>query len=80
MVFGMGCVTCGGSGFRGRTAIGEAFLSTEVMLRAIAEEASAATLADLAVSDGFVSMAVDGCRKAVAGLTTIEEVVAAVHV
>lgn len=80
VMFGRGCPQCGDSGFRGRTAIGEAFLATEAMLRAIADGSSMAGLADLAAAAGFQSMAADGLAKAAAGLTTIDEVVTAVHV
>lgn len=80
VAFGKGCPDCGGTGFRGRTAIGEAFLADETMLRAIAERAPAGALADLARQSGFQAMAVDGYHKAALGLTTPGEVIAAVHV
>lgn len=76
----VGCVKCSGTGFKGRTAIGEAFLADETMLRAIADRASPGDLAVLAGRAGLVSMAVDGCRRAALGVTTIAEVMAAVHV
>ena len=50
------------------------------MLRAIAERSSTGALAELAEGAGFQSMAVDGFEKVLAGLTTVEEVIAAVHV
>jgi type II secretory ATPase GspE/PulE/Tfp pilus assembly ATPase PilB-like protein len=78
--FGKGCPACGGSGFHGRTAIGEAFLASEPMLRAIADRSSTGALSGLAVEAGFRSMAVDGFDKVLAGLTTVDEVIAAVHV
>lgn len=80
LAFGKGCVRCGGSGFHGRTAIGEAFLATVPMLRAIAERAATGELEGLARAAGFQEMAMDGYDKVVAGLTTVEEVMAAVHV
>lgn len=80
VAFGAGCPACGGSGFHGRTAIGEAFLASEPMLRAIAERSSTGVLADLAEAAGFQSMAIDGFETVLAGLTTVEEVIAAVHV
>lgn len=80
VAFGRGCPACGGSGFKGRTAIGEAFLASEPMLRAIADRASTGALSGLAVDAGFRSMAVDGLDKVLAGLTTVDEVISAVHV
>ena len=80
VAFGKGCLACGGGGFHGRTAIGEAFLASEPMLRAIAERSSTGALSGLAQDAGFQTMAVDGYEKVLGGLTTVEEVVAAVHV
>lgn len=80
IAFGGGCLACGGSGFHGRTAIGEAFLASEPMLRAIADRQSTGVLSSLAVEAGFRSMAVDGFDKVLGGLTTVDEVIAAVHV
>lgn len=80
VTFGKGCARCGGSGFHGRTAIGEAFLATVPMLRAIAERAPTGELESLALAGGLQAMAIDGYDKVMAGLTTVEEVIAAVHV
>lgn len=76
----VGCPACGGVGFRSRVAIGEAFLATEDLLRAIAGRAPAAELTALAARDGFTAMVEDGAAKVLAGLTTVDEVLAAVHV
>ena len=74
-----GCDACHGIGYRGRLAIGEAFLTDEGFLRAMAEGAGAARLAEMARESGLAGMARDGLAKAARGLTTIEEVMAAVH-
>jgi general secretion pathway protein E len=76
----VGCPECSDTGFRGRVAIGEAFLATEPLLRATAAQASTADLAALAARDGFTPMVQDGGRKAIAGVTTLDEVLAAIHV
>jgi type II secretory ATPase GspE/PulE/Tfp pilus assembly ATPase PilB-like protein len=73
-----GCKACQGSGFRGRLAITEAFMADEAFLRAVADRAPPATLAAAAHAAGLGSMAADGAAKAAAGLTTLEEVMAAV--
>ena len=75
----IGCPTCAGAGFKGRVAIGEAFLANEEILRAVADRSSTREIAALARAAGLASMAVDGVAKAAEGLTTIEEVMAAVH-
>ena len=73
-----GCGRCGGSGFKGRLAIGEAYFADEALLRAIADGASTGDLAVIVRRLGFESMATDGLSKMAAGLTTLEEVMAAV--
>lgn len=74
----IGCERCQHLGFRGRVAVGEAFLADDDLLRCLADRAPRAQLLDLAKRSGLASMAADGAEKAFAGLTTIEEVMAAV--
>lgn len=76
----VGCSHCSGTGYRGRTAIGEAFLTDEPTLRLIADSSGRLRASDLAAREGWVSMAADGCRRAAEGLTTLAEVMAAVDV
>ncbi len=73
-----GCGACHGAGFKGRIAIGEAFLCDDTLLRALAEGRPAADLRHVAQGLGFAPMAADGFHKAAEGLTTFEEVMAAV--
>ncbi len=75
---GKGCPSCHGTGYRGRLAIGEAFMAGEQVLRAIADREPLSTIADVARRSGLASMALDGLEKVAAGLTTIEDVMAAV--
>ena len=75
----VGCPSCRGSGFKGRVAIGEAVLATDELLRAIAERQPLAELEALAAGAGLARMACDGLEKAAEGLTTGEEVLAAVN-
>ncbi len=72
---GNGCPACDGSGYRGRTGIFEIFEIDEAAQRLIHAGASAARLRAHARSRGMRTMREDGVRKAIAGLTTIEEVV-----
>jgi len=74
----VGCERCGGTGFKGRLAIGEAYLADEGLLRAIAEGAPAGEVAAIVQRRGFASMAADGLAKMGGGLTALEEVMAAV--
>jgi general secretion pathway protein E len=76
----VGCPACKGAGFKGRLPIAEGFLANETFLRAVAEHRDAATLAALAGDGGLTSMLADGLTKYQAGLTTVSEVLAALHV
>jgi type II secretory ATPase GspE/PulE/Tfp pilus assembly ATPase PilB-like protein len=75
----VGCDHCKQTGFKGRLPIGEGFLASETFLRAIAERRSFAEVGQIARSDGLSSMLVDGVTKVSQGVTTLEEVLAAVH-
>ncbi len=74
----VGCPACKGLGFKGRIAIGEAFLADEALLRAVADRKPPSKVAELAQHGGLIPMGRDGLDKAAQGLTTIEEVMAAV--
>ncbi len=71
---GRGCANCNGTGFVGRVAIHEIFLLTESVRRLIAQNASILDIETLAREHGFKPMLYDGLKKAMRGLTTIEEV------
>jgi type II secretory ATPase GspE/PulE/Tfp pilus assembly ATPase PilB-like protein len=75
----VGCPICKGSGFRGRVPIAEAFLADDDLLRAIADRGAPQDIARRAHALGLSPMAKDGLEKAGVGLTTFEEVMAAVY-
>lgn len=75
----VGCTACKGSGFKGRIPIAEAFHASDELLRAVAERHAAAEIEAIARRSGLRDMAQDGYDKALAGLTTIEEVGAAIR-
>jgi general secretion pathway protein E len=75
---GKGCPACKGLGFKGRIAISEAFLADDALLRAVADHKTSSEVAAFADAAGLVPMGRDGLIKAAQGLTTIEEVMAAV--
>jgi type II secretory ATPase GspE/PulE/Tfp pilus assembly ATPase PilB-like protein len=74
-----GCRACNNSGFRGRIAIGEAFLADDQLLRAVADCRPPSEIAQIAQTAGLRSMAADGLDKINQGLTTFEEVMAAIN-
>jgi len=70
----IGCEQCGGTGYRGRAAIMEFLMMSDPLRRMVLKHADAGELQATAQKEGMDTMYEDGLRKAVAGLTTIEEV------
>ena len=70
----VGCEQCGGTGYRGRAAIMEFLMMSDPLRRMVLKHADAGELQATAQKEGMDTMYEDGLRKAVAGLTTIEEV------
>jgi type II secretory ATPase GspE/PulE/Tfp pilus assembly ATPase PilB-like protein len=75
----VGCTYCRRSGFKGRLPISEAFLSTDELLRAVADREPSSRIEAMAKDGGLDGMAADGYRLALTGVTTLEEVAAAIH-
>jgi general secretion pathway protein E len=71
---GRGCEECNGGGYRGRTAIIELFPISERLRTLIVRRTPATDLHRAAVEEGMRSMPDDGLVKALAGVTSIEEV------
>jgi general secretion pathway protein E len=74
----VGCPQCKNTGFKGRVPIAEVFLSDEALLRAIADRKPPSEVSAIARGLGLSTMAADGFDKAIQGLTTFDEVTAAV--
>jgi general secretion pathway protein E len=71
----VGCSACSGTGYHGRTAIAELLVLDETMHRLVLGRSDAASLRRAAVeSAGMEEMRRDGLRKALAGVTSFEEV------
>jgi len=70
----IGCTHCGGTGYTGRLAIIEILLMSEQIRELVLKRTDVGDIARLATEQGMVTMRDDGLCKAVAGLTTIEEV------
>ncbi len=69
-----GCAACGGSGYVGRSVIAELLVMTEDLRRLTLRKADARDIHKTAVEAGMVTLYEDGVRKALKGLTSIEEV------
>jgi type IV pilus assembly protein PilB len=72
---GKGCKNCKHSGYWGRSGIFELLLVNEEIKKLISDRASTQVIRDVAKKTaGMVSLRVDGLRKALKGMTTLEEV------
>ena len=69
----VGCRSCAQTGYRGRLALNEVMPVTEQIERMAVEHASASEIKKVAVAEGMVTLRDDGLRKALDGLTTLEE-------
>ena len=71
---GRGCELCNDSGYRGRQGLYEVMPMSPTLRRMILQEASTAELQAQAISEGMLTLRMDGIRKVQRGLTTLEEV------
>lgn len=74
---GMGCDECSQTGYRGRIAITEMLVVDEPVRAEILNNSDAATIARSATSRGMRTLREDGQRLVLAGMTSLEEVLAA---
>ena len=72
---GRGCSECGNSGYKGRMGIYEIFMISEEIQSLIFHNAPTAEIRDAARRNGMRTLRDDGLRKAVAGSTTLAEVI-----
>ena len=70
----VGCEHCGNTGYAGRLAILEILMMSREIRELVLKRCDVGDIARLAAAQGMVTMRDDGLQKAVAGLTTIEEV------
>jgi type IV pilus assembly protein PilB len=72
---GKGCKNCKQSGYYGRKGMFELFLINDRIKQLISEKASSRLIRETAVKQlGMTSLREDGLRKALSGMTTLEEV------
>ncbi len=69
----VGCRSCAQTGYRGRLALNEVMPVSEQIERMAVEHASASEIKKVALAEGMVTLRDDGLRKALDGLTTLEE-------
>ena len=70
----VGCTSCGGTGYIGRSAILEILLISETIRQLVLKHSDTSEIAGTGVEQAMVPMRDDGLQKVVAGQTTLEEV------
>jgi general secretion pathway protein E len=69
-----GCSVCNGTGYHGRTTIAEFLVMSEAIRRLVIRGTDSSEIQGAAAEAGMRSMYADGVHKALAGITSIEEV------
>ncbi len=70
----VGCNECSGTGYRGRIALVELMVVSEEIERLAVERSSSEDIRKVAIEQGMRSLRDDGMDKALAGVTSLEEV------
>jgi len=76
---GAGCSSCNNSGFKGRTVIEEIMVMGPKIRELIQSSATADTVREAAMAMGMNILGMSGIKKIEMGITTIDEVLKAVH-
>lgn len=72
---GEGCVSCAGTGYKGRTGIFELMVMNDELRHMVVEKRASGALRQKAMEYGMVTLREDGLNKVLAGVTTLDEVV-----
>ena len=73
----VGCPSCAGTGYRGRLAIYELLVVDEAVRREILNSSASGAIARAAQQSGMRMLRDDGARQVLAGITSLEDVLAA---
>jgi type II secretory ATPase GspE/PulE/Tfp pilus assembly ATPase PilB-like protein len=76
---GKGCAGCGFSGYLGRIGLHEVLVPDQAIREAVLAKAPALKIRQLAVAGGMVPLIEDGFNKALAGLTSLAEILKILH-
>ena len=77
--FGKGCEECGDSGYFSRMGLYEILEINDFIREAIMRRADAGEIKKIAIKNGMVPLLEDGFKKALAGHTTLEEILRVVN-
>jgi len=76
---GKGCDKCNGTGYFGRVGIHEVLEIDDNIRKAIINKSDSSEIQQLAIKNGMTPMLDDGFQKALAGITTVEEILRVIH-
>ncbi len=76
---GAGCEKCDKSGYYSRIGIYEVLKVDDDIRKAIVRKADASEIREVAIKNGMTTIIEDGFKKALEGITTIEEVLRVIH-
>ncbi len=69
-----GCDACNGTGYKGRLALHEVMIGTPAVKRAIKNGTNVDVLKELAISEGMLTLKMDGIIKIFNGLTNMDQI------
>ncbi|HEX6816206.1 MAG TPA: ATPase, T2SS/T4P/T4SS family [Gemmatimonadaceae bacterium] len=72
---GRGCDACAGSGLKGRQGLYEVMAMTPRVRKLILQNVGAVEIREAAISDGMLTLRMDGLLKVMKGITTLEQVI-----
>ena len=72
---GRGCDACNGTGYKGRQGIYEVMAMSSALRKAIMQESATDELREIGLSEGMLTLRMDGMKKVERGITTLEEVI-----
>lgn len=72
---GHGCDACGGTGLRGRQGLYEVMFMTPTLKKLVMQNADVQVLREAAISEGMLTLRMDGWLKVLKGVTTLDQVI-----
>lgn len=74
LAVGKGCKKCLNTGYMGRTGIYELLPMDNDIRKMVMDHSDAVTIKEAAIKNGMITLRQDGIKKAISGITTVEEV------
>ena len=72
---GHGCDTCGGTGLKGRQGLYEVMFLTPTIKKLVMQNCDVQVLREGAISEGMLTLRMDGWLKVLKGVTTLDQVI-----